>query len=239
MRKRILANMRSTNAGSLDARREGFNAWQVALTLLVLVASILIAGAGPAQASKGHKHKAPKYAITMSITGHVSADVDCEAWTSNWVYSGTYYPTVLENLATLDASARTASGTVDWSTNVGCPPVMPEYGSCSVVAESPYPGVHAGDEEATFHKTLGGLRVADFTQFLIYGEPCGTGPKIYAGGGEGTTIVEMQGFIPKSKIGRKAITVPIAGSFNFLDGTEYADGQMNGTLNLTRLGKKK
>lgn len=50
---------------------------------------------------------------------------------------------------------------------------------------------------------------------------------------------DPQGFIPTSKIGKKVITVPIAGSFTMVDGIEHSEGQMNGTLTLTRKGKKK
>jgi hypothetical protein len=201
--------------------------------LLTLAMAVLVAGAGPAVAGKGKK-KDPKYTASMSATGQMSADVDCEAWTSHWTYGGEYYPTTLESAASLDARSRTGGGTIDWSEYVGCPPITPTYGSCPIVVESPEPGVHAGDEDAFLQKATGGLRVrVEFVQFMT---PVGTAETcrgaVYSGGGP-------EGFIPSAKIGRKVITVPIAGSFSLVDGSEHSEGQIDGTLTLTRKGKRK
>lgn len=214
-------------------RRKGCNGRRAALTILVLVTSVVAASAGPAPASKGHKHKLPLYASSMSLTGHMSASFSCENWTSNWVFGGEYEPTTLKSLNTLDATARTASGTVDWNYST-C--FDPESGSCSIAAISPEPGEHAGDEDALLRKAAGGLRVdVEFTQFLeMVGERChgailGIG---FSGEPEG------QGFIPAAEIGKKVITVPIAGSSSFSEDGESSESQLNGTLTLTRQGKK-
>lgn len=198
--------------------------------------ALLLAAAGPAQASKGKK-KPPKYVAAMELTAHTSADVNCETWTSNWTYASSYYPTTLESAASLDARTRTASGTLEW-TRDSCTDFA-ESGTCPITAMTPYPGIHAGDEDAWLRKVAGGLSVdVDMTQFLeVVGSPCAGA--VYAVGSEGGTYNETTGFIPAARIGRKVITVSIAGSFNYVEGSEHSDGQMNGTLTLTRKGKKR
>lgn len=202
-------------------------------TVIAFSLTVLIMGAGSAEAGK-HKKKDPKYTASMSISAHMSARIDCEEWTSNWVYDSSYYPTTLETAASFDSRARTASGTVDYNDLCSL-----ESGSCSVTAISPEPGIHAGDEDAVLWKATGGLRVdVEFTQFLeITGTNCGGA--IYTKGAEGGTESDPEGFIPTAQIGKKHISVPIAGSFSLIDGSEHSEGQMNGTLTLTRKGKKK
>lgn len=215
-------------------RRKGFNGRRAALTILVLVTSVVAASAGPAPASKGPKHKAPLYASSISITGNMSDSGDCESWTTNLVFGGEYYPTTLKSLNTLDASARTASGAIDWAR--GC--LGPEEsGRCSISAISPEPGGGAGDEDAVLRKVAGGFRIdVEFTQFI---EVVGVGQPCYAGGiYTSPDGPQAQGIIPAAAIGKKVITVPIAGSFSVVDGDEFAEGQMNGTLTLIRQGKK-
>lgn len=192
--------------------------------------------AGPAEAGKGKK-RPPKYVATMELTASMSADVNCETWSSNWAYSSGYYPTRIESAASLDARSRYASGAVEW-TRDSCTD-FPESGTCSIAALTPEPGIHAGDEDAWLRKTAGGFSVdVDLVQFLeVVGSPCAGA--VYTVGQEGGTYNETTGFIPAGRIGRKVISVPIAGSFTMVDGAEHSDGQMNGTLTLTRKGKKK
>lgn len=201
------------------------------MIVLVLVSSVLAASVGLAPASKGHKHKSPLYASSISLTGHSSSDNACDDWTTNYVFDGEYHPTTLKSLNTLDASARTASGGMDWTINKCFPPS--ESGSCSISAISPEPGGDAGDEDALLRKVAGGLRVeVEFTQFLqTVQERC------FGGFSTAPTGHEAEGLIPAAQIGNKVITVPIAGSFSSSDDGFY-ETQINGTLTLTRQGKK-
>lgn len=221
-------------------KSKGFSR-RAALTILVLVTSIVAASAGPAPASKGPKHKDPKYAPSMSLTGQMSASINCDDWTSNWVFGGEYYPTTLKGVGSLEASARTASGTVDWTT-YSCYPPFTKSGSCPIAAESPPPGEHVGDEDGIIQKVAGGLRVAvEFTQFLQQvGAECAGQISNVSEPGEPNVL----GFIPAADIGKKVITVPMAGSFSACCGKpptdvdEFTESQINGTLTLVRKGKK-
>jgi len=211
--------------------RLGYASLTLALLLLLTAPTLVEAGKG--------KKKEPKYAASMSVTGHMSASIDCEAWTSDWTYGGEYSPTRLESAASLDARSRSGGGSIDWSRDT-CPPLTPTSGNCPIVVDSPESGGFAGDEDGFLQKAAGGFRVRlDFTQFMV---PVGTAETcrgaVYSPSAQGAQETPPGGFIPRAKIGKKLITVPIAGSFTLVDGSDGSEGQINGTLTLTRQGKK-
>ena len=205
-----------------------------ALTILVALAVT------PAQAAKP---KPPKYIGAITMTSHSNAVMVCDyAWTTDWTFSGTYSPTQLVRFATLDARTRSGSGTIQWSDSTGCSYEAGESGACALGVETPQGGF-AGYEDASLHKTAGGFRVeviVDNVFSVVGDDPCHGafwGPNAEYVGGE-SSYVEPQGFIPSKQIGRKTITVPLAGSFHGRDTGRTEDGQMSGTLTLTRKGKR-
>jgi hypothetical protein len=208
----------------------------VAATVLLGVALVAVA---PAQ---GKPRKPPKYRAAISVTTHSRVFIGCDyGWTADWVFSGTYTATPINSLSTLDAVTRTGSGTLQWSDDAGCTP-SPRSGSCPLGVESPIPGA-AGYEDAYIVKAPGGFRVefqGDIAVVQVGDAECHGafwGPNgEYIGGFR--EYVEPQAFIPANRIGRKTITAPIAGSIHAADAGRNEDAQMNGTLTLTRKGKR-
>jgi hypothetical protein len=206
----------------------------------VLSALLLaLAVAVPAQAKP---RKPPKYKATIEVTTHTRVFIACDyGWTADWVFTGTYTPTTINSLATLDAVSRTGSGTLAWSEDLSCPPAS-RSGSCPLGVESPIPGA-GGYEDAYVRKAPGGFRVefqGDIAVIALGDAEChgafwGPNGEYIAGVRE---YVEPQAFIPKEKIGRKRITAPLAGSIHAADAGRNEDAQMNGTLTLVRKGKR-
>jgi hypothetical protein len=212
---------------------------RVTFALAILAAAL---AASPAQAAKPKK---PKYTATIDATAHMDEFLVCDdAWITDWVFHGTYEATTLTSAATLDALTRTASGTIQWTRQEtdGENCFNAETGTCSLGVETPQAGF-AGFEDASLNKTAGGFRVetiVDNALRVVGDGEChgsyywGTNREYLDG-----EYTEQQGFLPSSKIGQKTISVPLAASFHGAD--EFgnrADGQFNGTLTLTRKGKR-
>jgi hypothetical protein len=214
---------------------------RVTLALAMLAAAL---AASPAQASKP-KPKKPKYTATIDATVHMDAFLVCEdGWTTDWVFHGTYAPTTLTSAATLDAVTRTGSGTIQWTRQQtdGNNCVDGETGTCSLGVETPIPD-SAGYEDASLHKTAGGFRVETIVDnaFLVLGDSDCHGSYLWGLNREyaDAQYTEPQGVIPSSAIGKKTITVALAGSLHGADSFgNRSDGQFNGTLTLTRKGKR-
>ncbi len=208
----------------------------------VLVALALLIATSAASTAQAKPKKPPKYKATISVTTHTRVFISCDyGWTADWVFTGTYSATPISALSTLDAVTRTGSGTLQWSDDAGCIP-SPKSGSCPLTVESPLEGF-AGYEDAYFHKAPGGYRVefqGDIAVVQLGTDEChgafwGTNGEYIGGVREYT---EPQAFIPSNKIGRKTITAPLAGGFHAVDAGRNEDGAMNGTLTLTRKGKR-
>ncbi len=207
---------------------------------LGLAAAVAIILAAPGAAAAKPKPKPPKYAATIQVTTNTRAAFSCEAdWTSNWNFSGTYTPTTLDGLASLDATSRSVTGSVVWTRYFDCGQVL-DSGTCTLGAEAPIAGA-AGYEDAYLHKTAGGYRVELQVDIGVIA----TSPSChgywwglnhpYAG----AEYTEPQGFLAKSKIGQKRIVVPVAGSFKASEYGRAEDGQMNGTVTFVRKGKRR
>jgi hypothetical protein len=141
-----------------------------------------------------------------------------------------YRKTTLDIFGELDQSLGGASGTINWNLDPVCNGNV-EAGTCSVGQdEFPLP--------VFFDKVKGGVRV-DFQLSLVVNPPCqahSASVAPYGSGFESFNRVtrEPQGFIPKKKIGRKVIIVPLSGHDRGDGPGRTFSGQMSGTLKLTK-----
>ncbi len=124
----------TSGSGAAYARRLPRNRASLVLSALLLALAVAV----PAQAKP---RKPPKYKATIEVTTHTRVFIACDyGWTADWVFTGTYTPTTINSLATLDAVSRTGSGTLAWSERPELSARVATSGSCPLGVESPIPG---------------------------------------------------------------------------------------------------
>jgi hypothetical protein len=199
--------------------------WATFLLVMLVAGSI----AADAQAAKKHS-KHPSYYGSVTASGQWQTHWDCveTSYTTGWQMEGLYAKTRLEDTAELNLTTGGASGHLDWNRDDICNGSL-ETGTCSI-------GLDEFILPVFLDKVKGGLRV-DFQLSLALGSPCGAraGAAAYGSGFESLNRVtrEPQGFIPKKKIGKKVIVVPLSGNDSGTGPGRSFSGQMSGTLRLT------
>jgi hypothetical protein len=199
--------------------------------LLVLVIALGLAPAA-AEAKKGKKQKSPSYYGSVTASGQWQTTYECAetSWTSAWQMEALYRKTTLDIFGQLDQTIGGASGRIDWNLDAVCNGNL-ESGTCSV-------GRDEFPNSVFFDPVKGGIRV-DFELPLVVIPPCqahSASVAPYGSGFETSNRVtrEPQGFIPKKKIGRKVIVVPLSGNDRGDGPGRTFSGQMSGTLRLTK-----
>ena len=197
--------------------------------VLAIVFGLVPAGA---EAKKSKKQASPAYFGSVRASGSWQTTYACAetSWTSSWQMEAQYGKTTLDIFGELNQTIGGASGRIDWNLDAVCNGNV-ETGTCSVgLDQFPLP--------VLFDEVKGGIRV-DFQLSLAVNSPCqahSSSVAPYGSGFESLNRVtrEPQGFIPKKKIGRKVITVPISGSDRGDGPGRSFSGAMSGTLTLTK-----